>query len=537
MNLNLQGLQDKAAWEGAGIALPACDIGLVAQKTKQAPAWLHFGAGNIFRGYIASLQQRLLDAGLAATGIVAAESFDTEIIDNIYAPHDNLVLNVILNPDATTAVSVAASIAEALKAGPDDPRLAEIAACPSLQMISYTITEKGYATTDSAGNLLPAVADAMQAGPGRPGPAQPPHAMCITAQLLHRRFLAGGHPIALVSLDNCSKNGDRLKASVTQIAAAWAENSLAPKAFLDWLCDEAQVSFPWSMIDKITPSPAKAIADMLAAKGIAGIDPIKTSKQTYIAAFVNAERPQYLVIEDKFPNGRPPLEKAGVYFTDRATVNKAERMKVTACLNPLHSAMAPYACLLGYAKISEAMKDPDIAALVKRTGYAEGLPVVESPGIFSPEAFIDEVVNERLPNPFIPDAPQRIMVDHSQKVGIRFGETIKSHIAQSLDLSALTAIPLAIAGWLRYLLAVDDSGSPMPLSADPLADELRAMLSGVKWDDPASHTGQIAPILKNSHIFGLDLTETLLAPKIKAFFAEQLEGPGAVRRTLHKRIM
>ena len=67
------------------------------------------------------------------------------------------------------------------------------------------------------------------------------------------------------------------------------------------------------------------------------MDVIVTGKKTYTAGFVNSEKPQYLVIEDRFPNGRPPLEKVGVYMTDRDTVNNTERMKVTTCLNPLHT--------------------------------------------------------------------------------------------------------------------------------------------------------------------------------------------------------
>ena len=123
-----------------------------------------------------------------------------------------------------------------------------------------------------------------------------------------------------------------------------------------------------------------------------------TKKGGYTAAFVNAERPQYLVIEDKFPNGRPPLDKVGVMFCDRETVNKVERMKVTTCLNPLHTAMSVNGCLLGYTKIADEMKDADIVALVKRLGYVEGLPVVTDPGIIKPKDFLDEVVEQRLPN-------------------------------------------------------------------------------------------------------------------------------------------
>ncbi|MCL2084673.1 MAG: mannitol dehydrogenase family protein, partial [Oscillospiraceae bacterium] len=294
----------------------------------------------------------------------------------------------------------------------------------------------------------------------------------------------------------------------------------------------SKISFPWSMIDKITPYPDKSVETMLTAKGVEGMAPIVTSKGTFAAAFVNAERPQYLVVEDVFPNGRPPLEKAGVLFTGRETVGKAERMKVTTCLNPLHTAMAVYGCLLGYTRISDEMLDADITALVKHLAYTEGLPVVTDPGIFSPRGFIDEVLNERLPNPFIPDTPFRIVTDTSQKVGIRFGETIKSYIAERRDMGGLVAIPLAIAGWLRFLLGVDDAGQVMEIAPDPLKDEMRQALSGIVWNVPESYSGQLLPILSNSLIFGSDLTETVLAGRIETYFVSMLAGPGAVRDTL-----
>ena len=128
------------------------------------------------------------------------------------------------------------------------------------------------------------------------------------------------------------------------------------------------------MIDKITPRPHKIVEESLEKDGIEGMTPIVTSKNTFIAAFVNAERPQYLVVEDKFPNGRPALEKAGVYMTDRETVNKTERMKVTTCLNPLHTAMSVYGCMLGYDLICAEMKDEDIVALIKRLATSRACP-------------------------------------------------------------------------------------------------------------------------------------------------------------------
>ena len=250
---------------------------------------------------------------------------------------------------------------------------------------------------------------------------------------------------------------------------------------------------------------------------------------------VNAEVPQYLVVEDRFPNGRPALEKAGVYMTDRDTVNMTERMKVTTCLNPLHTALAVYGCVLGYDSIAAEMKDADLKKLVETIGYKEGMPVVTDPGILSPMDFIHEVIDQRLPNPFIPDTPQRIATDTSQKITVRFGETIKSYVASdSLDIHSLTAIPLAIAGWLRYLLAVDDEGKEMNVSSDPMLEVLQKQLADVKLGNPESADGKLTEILSNKVLFGSDLNEIGLAEKIEGMFKELIAGPGAVRATLHK---
>lgn len=523
----------KAEWEKLGVKLPAFDHAAMTAATKAHPVWVHFGAGNIFRGFIAALQQRLLNEGLADRGIIAADTFDYDIIDKIYTPYDNLTMMVTLNPDGTTSREIIGSVAEALRADSSDAammaRFKEIFTDPGLQMISFTITEKGYALYRPDGSLMPVVQADMDEGP-----AHARHAMSLVAALLYERFQAGAAPLAVVSMDNCSHNGEKLRASVMAVAEAWQKKGFVGQDFLDYLNDEKKIAFPWSMIDKITPRPHQMVEESLAKDGIEGMAPIVTSKNTYIAAFVNAERPQYLVVEDKFPNGRPPLEKAGVYLTDRDTVNKTERMKVTTCLNPLHTAMSVYGCMLGYTLICDEMKDADIVALIKRLGYVEGLPVVVDPGILDPKAFIDEVVGQRLPNPFMPDAPQRIATDTSQKVGIRFGETIKSYIAEGRDLNTLVSIPLALAGWLRYLLAVDDEGKAFEVSADPLKDDLQAKLAGIEVGKPETYQGQLKGILSNASIFGVDLTATPLAAKIEEYFVAELEGPGAVRKTLHE---
>ncbi len=533
MKLSCAGIRDRAAWEQAGIRLPSFHWEAMRAGTEQAPAWVHFGAGNIFRGFIAKLQQDLLEQGLAHTGIVAADTFDYDIIDKIYTPFDNMTLMVSLLPDGSMDKEVIASVAQGLRAGAAYPqdmaRLKEIFRSPSLQMASYTITEKGYALTNIAGEFFPVVQADFDNGPEGCS-----HAMSMTTALLWERFQAGGAPIAMVSMDNCSHNGEKLRASVMAVVEQWLDRGYINPEFAVWVANESKVSFPWSMIDKITPRPAKVVEEALSGLGVEDMAPIVTSKNTFIAPFVNAERPQYLVVEDRFPNGRPPLERAGVYMTDRDTVNKTEKMKVTTCLNPLHTALAVFGCLLGYESIAAEMKDPQLKALVEKIGYDEGIPVVVDPKILSPMDFIHEVIDQRLPNPFIPDMPQRIATDTSQKVPIRFGETIKSYAARpDLDVTGLTYIPLAIAGWLRYLLAVDDQGRPMACSSDPMLDTLQQQLSAVSLGEPESASDEVlAPILSNPALFAGDLCRAGLAGRIGGMLREMLAGPGAVRATL-----
>jgi fructuronate reductase len=528
LQLNRVDIVKKKEWEAAGVKMPSYDWAAVASRTRQNPRWLHFGVGNLFRAYIARLQQTLLNTGKSDVGIIAAASYDYEPLERVYKPHDNLALVAVLKPSGDIDVELVASIAEALRADLEMERLREIARVPSLQIISFCITEKGYSLTDIGGSLLDSVRQEMDKGP-----ENAKHTMSLAAALLLERFRSGAAPVALVSLDNCSRNGEKLRNSVLTVARAWEMGGFADKSFIAYLEDEDRVSFPWTMIDKITPRPSKRVAEYLTKQGIGGMDVLVTAKGTFIAPFANTEAPEYLVVEDRFPGGRTPLEEAGVYFVDRETVNNVERMKVTACLNPLHTALAVTGCLLGYTAIASEMKNPLLRALAEKIGYAEGLPVVTDPGIFDPRNFLREVLEVRISNPFIGDTPQRIATDTSQKIPNRYGEVIKTYMERpDKDSGSLVGIPLAIAAWFRYLLGVDDKLRPMELSRDPMLEELEKGLEGVRAGAPETYKGQLRPFLKNPTLFAVDLFEAGLGEKIEAFFVRMLAGEDAVARTL-----
>jgi fructuronate reductase len=408
-------------------------------------------------------------------------------------------------------------------------RLQEVFAAPSLQMASFTITEKGYSLTGRDGSFIPSVAEDMKTGP-----ASVKSYIGMVVSCLHARYQAGKKPITMLSMDNCSHNGDKLAAAVRTFAEKWVENGVAEAGFKEYVNNKSLVSFPWSMIDKITPRPDDSVKEMLKKVDFEDVENFVTSKNTYISPFVNAEEAQYLVIENDFPNGKLPLDKAGVLFADRETVDKVEKMKVCTCLNPLHTALAVFGCLLGYTKISDEMKDAELVKLVEVVGYKEGLPVVVDPKIISPRKFIDEVLQVRVPNPFMPDTPQRIASDTSQKLSIRFGETIKAYQkSDSLNVMDLKLIPLVQAGWLRYLLGVDDKGAAFEVSPDPLYDSLKAQLKGVTLGAKVD-SAILKPILSDKAIFGVDLYEVGLGERVEGYFAELNAGAGAVRATLKK---
>ncbi len=525
MKLSLESIKEKDAWKG--YHLPQYDIEKIVENTKENPQWMHFGSGNIFRIFAGGLCQKLIESGKMDTGIVCCEGYDDEIVTKCFRPYDNLTIGVTLNVDGSIDKEVIGSLAESLTMLYDSDKIVEIFKKPSLQMVSFTITEKGYSLRNAKKEIVPAVKEDMENGP-----ENCKSFMAQLASMCLARKAACGKPLALVSMDNCSHNGEKLQMAVMEIAKAWLDNGKITKEEYAYL--ENDIAFPWSMIDKITPRPNASVEKVLLDDGLEGISPFVTTKNTFTAAFVNAEKPQYLVIEDKFPNGRPALDEVGVIITDRDTVNKVEKMKVCTCLNPLHTCLAIYGCLLGYESIAAEMKDEQLSKFIADMGYKEGMPFVVDPGVIEPKQFLKEVLEVRLPNVFMPDTPQRIATDTSQKLAIRFGETIKAYIASDEhDVSELKLIPLVLAGWLRYLIAVDDEGKAFECSSDPVLSTMQQYLEGMKLGEEIEEE-KLRPILEDKAIFGVDLYECGLADKVIGYFKELMAGPGAVRATLKK---
>ncbi|MFD1418175.1 mannitol dehydrogenase family protein [Companilactobacillus keshanensis] len=529
-------LNNASQFTTSDITIPKYDFKTVKEKTKTDPVWIHFGGGNLFRCFHAKIAHDLLNSGDMESGIVVAETYDDQVIENIYHPYDNQMLQVIMKSDGSYQKNLLASVADSIYYNHANPagwgELKKIFENPKLQFVTLSITEKGYVLTDMNGDLTKS---AQKDIAGNPDEATTN--MGAIARLLLARYKAGKYPIAMVSTDNFSENGKRFEKEILTIAQGWIDNGSVTSDFVVYLKDENKVSFPWSMIDRITPNPSEKVSQILEDQGFDDVKITHTQKHTNIAPFGNTEETHYLVIEDNFPNGRPKLENAGVIMTDRETVNDADQMKVTACLNPLHTSLAIFGCLLGYESIADEMTNPDLVKLIKGLGFDEDLPVVKDPKIIDPNNFINELIKKRLPNKNIPDTPQRIASDTSQKIPIRYGVTIQHYLDdKNLNVVDLKFIPFILAGWCRYILAVDDMGNEFTLSPDPLHDYVEEIMKPIKLgtqDEELIHT-TFKKLLNNKQIFAHDLYEIGLADKVEAYFKELVRGKGAIAEALAK---
>ncbi|WIH90464.1 mannitol dehydrogenase family protein [Brachyspira pilosicoli] len=540
MKLNIENLNDKNFWKNANIEVPKYNINDIRKNTAEKPTWIHFGAGNIFRGFIAAVADTLLNDSIIDTGIIAVDTHafgrddDYDMINKVYKPFDNLTLLASIKSNGDIDKKIIGSITDVLHADfiNNYDALKKIFISSSLQVVSFTITEKGYSIKDLNGNYTSIVEEDINNEPKKAK-----NIMSIIAAMILERYKNGAFPIAMLSVDNCSNNGDKLKSSIVEISREWVKRGYADNGFVEYLEDSKKVSFPLSMVDKITPRPSEIIEKKLESIGLEEMSLFKVGHNN-MAPFVNAESVGYLVVEDLFPNGRAKFEKANVYVTDRITVQTAEKMKVTTCLNPLHTALAIFGCLLNYNFIYEEMRNPSLKKLVEKIGYDEGMKVVADPKILNPKDFIKEVIEERLVNPYIPDSPKRIATDTSQKIPIRYGETLKSYVKNRLDISSLVGIPLTIAAWLRYLMGIDDNGKTMEISPDTMLEELQKHIKNIKFKNKETIGNNLKPILSNKIIFAVDLYDEKinLGKKIESYFSEMISKENAVKECLEKYI-
>ena len=445
----------------AGLPLPV--QGPRFDPAAVTPGIVHLGLGGFHRAHMARYVHNLMDArpDMLQWGIVGAGLMpgDRRMRDSL-APQDNLY-TLVERSGAEEAVTVIGSLAGVVFAGEDSAALLDAIAQPGIRVVSLTVTENGYCLNRATKVLDPrhplVLRDLAQ-------PERPSSAIGIVVEASRRRRDAGGQPFTALSCDNIQHNGDVLREAVLALAR------LRDPALADWIA--ANIAFPSTMVDRITPVTADADAAALAERhGIVDRWPVFSETFTQ------------WVIEDRFAAGRPPLEEVGAQFVD--DVAPYEFMKLRL-LNASHLAVAGLGRLAGYVTIDEAMADPVVtrymAALMDRE---TGPTLPDVPGIDL--AAYKRTLIERFANTAIKDTVERVNTDAPLNILV---DPIRDRLRAGAPLDLLA---LALAAWLRRVRGEDEKGQLINVR-HPMAALLqeRAVAGG---EDPA-------PLLGIGELFG-----------------------------------
>ena len=442
-----------------GVERPSYD------RKQVVPAIIHLGIGAFHRAHQAMFTDAVLRAGDLGWGIVGAGVVSKDMKDAL-TPQDGLYTLVELGADSENT-RVIGSIVEVL-GGPEDASLllARMSA-PTTRIVSITVTEKGYYLDPATGKLqlqAPAIVEDLSS-------PTPKTILGLIVQALKNRQVAGIPPFTVLSCDNLPNNGKLAHAAVVAFA-----QQLDPD-LATWI--DANVTFPCTMVDRITPATTDADRVYVAKKlGLEDAWPVVTE-----------EFAQW-VIEDKFTMGRPDWTVGGAVFSNE--IERWENMKLR-CLNGSHSTLSYLGQLTGCETVADAMKNPVITEILDPL-WVEIREVLHAPQNVDTAAYV-ESLKKRFRNTALKHRTAQIAMDGSQKLPQRLLAPLRDRIAKGL---ASPAIATAIAGWMHFVTKTAyTAGGEL---SDPLAAEI---LSQARLSiDAASIVDNLLDIDK---IFGDDL--------------------------------
>ena len=388
---------------------------------------VHIGLGGFHRAHQAVYTDKLLADGAKNWGITGL-SLRSSSVRDVLAPQDFLysVNTLEENPPAPQIIG---SVLNALVVC-ESNQLAtalELVARPTTQLLSLTITEKGYCVNHQ-GELDVDHADIAH---DLNNPRNPRSAAGVIALALERRMVAGSGAISILSCDNLSTNG-KVAERIVQTMASALNSELA-----DWLTDH--VSFPSSMVDRIVPQTSDR-----------DLDAFEAANGYRDRALISGEGFTQWIIEDNFRGMRPAWDVAGAQFVDNVAPFEQAKLQL---LNATHSALAYLGLLAGHTYIHEALADPLIGDFVHRLLQEEILPEVDCPQGMNVTDYTASLLS-RFANKAVPYKTLQVASDGSQKLPQRIFPTLKARLAKGQAYSLLSTV---VAGWIQCLIGKSDS--------------------------------------------------------------------------------
>ena len=401
-------------------------------RSKVKAGIVHIGVGAFHRAHQAFFTDQILQhPGSTDWGICGISLLDTDsTIFNDLSEQDGLYTLMITKPDGTLTTRVIGSIVEYLFAPKNPDAVIEKITDPDIKIITLTITEGGYIFNSASGEFQIAE-PSIQWDLNNPG--NPKTVYGYITQALKRRKDRGISGLTIQSCDNIQKNGDLLKRMLLTFAKK------AEPGLVDWI--EKQVTFPNSMVDRITPVTSPS-----------DIENLRSVRHFEDKCPVICEPFVQWIIEDNYSDGRPDWESVGVQFV--ADVSPFEKMKIRL-LNAGHSLLGFLGALKGYTYIHEVVHDKLFANLLRDFMDKEVTPVLdEVPGI-NLDAY-KESLFERFGNSLIKDKVARICQQSSAKIPKFLLPTIHEQIEAG---GPTERSVLVIAAWCRYAEGFDEAGN------------------------------------------------------------------------------
>lgn len=442
----------------AAVARPAYD------RAATTPGVVHLGVGGFHRAHQGVYLDRVLAAGhpqwaVTGVGVLATD----RALHDVLTAQDGLYSVTEKHPDGTRVTRVVGALASHLLAVDDVEAVLAALAAPSTHLVTLTITEGGYCRDPATGEFEPTPAVRADLEPG----ATPRTAWGLLAAGLRRRRDAGTAAVTVVSCDNIVGNGAVCRQALLGYLG------LADPELAAWVA--AEVAFPSSMVDRITPVTTDADRAELAAAGVADGWPVV------------CEPWLQWVLEDRFSGPRPPLEDVGVTLV--ADVHGHELAKLRL-LNAAHQVLSHLGRLAGLTTVDEVLADPVLRALLERYLLEEASPTLPAvPGLDLAE--YRTALLARFANPHVSDTLARNCAQGSDRLPTFLLPVVGERLAAG---ATTPAAVLAVAAWARGLAGTDDAGGVIGV-VDDRAERLAPLVARQEAGEPLA-------LLEATEVFG-----------------------------------
>lgn len=448
----------------------------VYDRSALIPGIVHIGLGNFHRAHQAWYSHQLMQQGhsmdwaIVGAGVRADDAKQRAKL----LRQDFLTTLIQLDPNGKTA-EIVGSMIDYVPIETDNAALIKQLAHPLIRIASLTVTEGGYYIDQSTGEFDSASEDMTH---DAKNPGKPRTAFGAMIEALRIRRASDLKPFTCMSCDNLQGNGDILRQTIVSLA------QLSDPELADWISKHC--AFPNSMVDCIVPATGDKELALVKTYNIDDAVP------------VTHENFRQWVLEDKFTDGRPNWEQAGVTITDNVHDYEAMKLRI---LNGGHQIIANAGEVISINQIDQCMDNASIKAFFRKVASTEiAHTVTPVPGM-TPDAYVD-LVDSRFSNPEIIDTVRRVAFDGSSRHPAFLLPTILDVVNSERSFEGLA---LTEALWARMCFGEREDGTTIEAN-DPNWDSLNTAAKQSKvnpslWLQQPNFYGELAQHSKYSERF------------------------------------